>query len=103
MYRSATIALTSLLLTASPTVAGAWLGNGGLPPAPVPQRPMPEEERTSPYPTNYAEEVAQRLGVQNGKVSLFEIRPQDDRSALMPTFSGNLGPQGAMFSLKWKP
>jgi hypothetical protein len=68
----------------------------------MPQQPMPEE-KTSPYPTNYSEEVAQRLGIVNGKVNVFEIRPQDDRSALMPTVSGNLGAQGAMLNLKWRP
>jgi hypothetical protein len=69
----------------------------------MPQQTMPEEEMTSPYPANYVEEVAQSLGIKNGKVDVFEICPWDDRNTLMLTLSGSLGGEGAVLKLKWKP
>jgi hypothetical protein len=103
MVRHAMTALMFLLLAAAPAAARG-LGADSVPQPPLAKPVLPPpEERTSPYPANYAEDIAQQLGVKNGRMDLFEMRPKDDRDGLMPSLSGSLGGEGAMIKLKWKP
>jgi hypothetical protein len=59
------------------------------------------DEAQSPYAMNYADEVAQSLGIKNRHVDVFSTEPGS--SGYMPSFSAGLGSDGAMFRLKWHP
>ena len=51
---------------------------------------------------NYADEAAQTLGVKDGHLDIFSSRPEPN-NALVPTFSGGVGSDGAMIRLQWRP
>jgi hypothetical protein len=55
----------------------------------------------SPYPMNYADEVAQAMGVRAGRVDLFDSGPSDN--SFIPAFKGGIDRGGAMFRLQWHP
>ena len=51
---------------------------------------------------NYADEAAQTLGVKNRQLDLFSAKPAENTSYL-PSVSGGVGGDGAMFKLQWHP
>jgi hypothetical protein len=53
-----------------------------------------------PYAMTYMEEAAQTLGVKDGHMDVFSTQPVS--SGYMPSISGGLGGDGAMFRLKWR-
>lgn len=55
---------------------------------------------SQPYAMNYADEAAQKLGVQDGKWEAFSTHSSDP---LMPSLKGSLDSGGAMISLQWRP
>jgi hypothetical protein len=59
------------------------------------------EDRHSPYAMSYSEEAAQNLGVRDGHMDIFATHPE--ASGYLPSMSGGLGGDGAMFRLKWHP
>jgi hypothetical protein len=54
----------------------------------------------SPYAMNYAEEAVSNLGFRDGHMDVFSTKSS---SSYMPSFSGGIGSDGAMFRLKWHP
>jgi hypothetical protein len=67
-----------------------------------PGAPKPVYEDThSPYAMNYADEAAQNLGVRDGHMDVFATHPES--SGYLPSVSGGVGGDGAMFRLKWHP
>ena len=62
-------------------------------------RLVPERAK-SPYPMTYTDEVAQSLGVKDGRWDVFSTRPV---SGYMPSFSAGVDQGGAMLRLKWHP
>lgn len=97
------LAIALLFLAPGPCLASPPMGNGGLPPAPLPSARVLPPEAPSPYPRNYAEEAVRTLGFKNGKMDLFQVAPADSHDKLLPTLSGTLGGEGAMVRLKWQP
>jgi hypothetical protein len=53
-----------------------------------------------PYAMNYSDEVAQKLGVQNGRWEAFDTQSSDP---LIPSLKGSIDHSGAMLSLQWRP
>jgi hypothetical protein len=51
-----------------------------------------------PYAMNYGDEVARRLGVQDGRLQVFATHSNDP---LVPSFTGGVDSGGAMFRLQW--
>jgi len=52
-----------------------------------------------PYTTNYADEAARRLGVEDGKWEAFSTHSSDP---LMPSFRGGIDSGKAMIGLQWR-
>ena len=52
-----------------------------------------------PYAMNYGDEVARRLGVQDGQWEVFATHSSDP---LVPSFKGGVDNGGAMFRLQWQ-
>lgn len=98
MPRSALIAIGfAVLLTALPAMAeDRHPGSGGLP-APPRQLPPAAQKLTAPDPANYSAQMAQSLGVRNGRI---ELTSPDSRHAYVPGIS--LG-GGSILSLQWRP
>ena len=104
---SITLGLTAgialLLLSLPPALAAGRIpGSGGLADLPDPQLQMQRKLRTapkpvSPYPMNYAEQVASSLGLRDGGVALYDA-PQTARESYVPSVS--LG--GTMIRLRWR-
>jgi len=101
MTRSGTapVLLAALVLMTGPAAAGGVPGSGGLPPIPNPQLQMQRQSMTAPvargpYPMTYSEQVAQSLGVRNGRFDL--IAPQA-RNPYAPSLSVGSG----MLRLRW--
>ena len=65
-------------------------------------RPAYDDDNASPYAMNYADEAAEALCFDHGHVDVFNAKPADNQSYL-PTFSGELGGDGAMLKLQWHP
>jgi hypothetical protein len=63
-------------------------------------RPVYDDKR-SPYAMNYTDELARNLGVKDGRMDVFATHPES--SGYMPSISGGVGGDGAMFRLKWHP
>jgi hypothetical protein len=59
------------------------------------------DDSHSPYAMNYADEAAQNLGFRDGHMDVFSTQPKS--SSYLPSFSGGVGSDGAMFHLKWHP
>ena len=59
------------------------------------------DDEKLPYAMTYTEEVAQTLGVKNGRMDVFSTQPTS--SGLMPAISGGLGGDGAMLRFRWHP
>ena len=95
-----TIAIASLCLLAAPALAADRVpGGGGLLPLPNPQLQMQRQMNTArvehgPYPMTYSEQVAQSLGVRNGRVDL--IAPQTSTP-----YAPSLSVGGGMLRLRW--
>ena len=53
-----------------------------------------------PYATNYSDEAARKLGVQDGAWEVFSTQPGNP---LMPSLRGGIEHGGAMISLQWRP
>ena len=70
-----------------------------LPQYPGAPKPVYDDKKL-PYAMNYAEEAAQNLGVQNGRMDVFSTK---STSSYMPSISGGLGGDGAMLRLRWHP
>jgi len=99
--RSGTIPglIAALVLIAGPAAAGGVPGSGGLPPIPNPQlqrqrQSMATPVARGPHPTTYSEQVAQSLGVRDGRFDL--IAPQA-RNPYVPSLSMSSG----MLRLRW--
>lgn len=52
-----------------------------------------------PYATNYADEAARRLGIENGKWEAFSTQSNDP---LTPRFRGGIDNGKAMIGLQWR-
>ncbi|HEY1876710.1 MAG TPA: hypothetical protein VGG66_04535 [Rhizomicrobium sp.] len=52
-----------------------------------------------PYAMNYGDEIARRLGVQDGRWEVFATHSGDP---LVPSFNGGVDNGGAMFRLQWR-
>jgi hypothetical protein len=95
-----TIAIAVLSLMAVPAMAaGNVPGGGGLLPLPNPQLQMQRQMNTvpverGPHPMTYSEQVAQSLGVRNGRVDL--IAPQTSSP-----YAPSLSVGGGMLRLRW--
>ena len=95
-----TLAIGTLCLLAVPAAAaGNVPGSGGLLPVPNPHVQMQRQMNTapvgrSPYPMTYSEQVAQSLGVRNGRVDL--IAPQTSSP-----YAPSLSVGGGMLRLRW--
>jgi hypothetical protein len=63
-------------------------------------KPVYDDKRL-PYAMSYAEEAAQNLGVRDGHMDVFATHPES--SGYLPSISGGVGGDGAMFRLKWHP
>jgi hypothetical protein len=105
--RSGTLFLmvfAALALMAGPAgAAGRVPGSGGLLPQPNPQWEMQKRMATaepakSPYPMTYSEDVAQRLGLREGGVSLYDSARSSARNPYTPSVV--LG--GTMLRLRWR-
>ena len=59
------------------------------------------DDQHLPYAMSYMEEAAQNLGVKDGHMDVFSTEPE--ASSYLPSFSGGVGSDGAMFRLKWHP
>jgi hypothetical protein len=59
------------------------------------------DSSTAPYAMNYTDEAAQALGVRNGRLDAFSIKPSSQDS-LMPTLRGGVDKGGATVQLQWK-
>ena len=60
-----------------------------------------ETASPSPYPMNYTDEVARAMGVQSGRMDLFDTGQSHDD--LMPSLKGGVDRGGAMIRLQWHP
>ena len=58
------------------------------------------DKPAQPYAMNYTDEVAQKLGVQDGKWEAFDTHSKDP---LMPSLKGGVEHDKAMVSLQWRP
>ena len=56
------------------------------------------DSQTQPYAMNYADEAAQRLGVQDGQWEAFATHSSDP---LVPSFRGGVDSGAAMIKLQW--
>ena len=106
MSRSGAISLTiaALVLASTAPALGASRipGSGGLPALPNNQLQMQRQMMSSPkpvhpYPMNYAEHIAQSLGIRDGGVALYDAR-ESVRDPYTPSVS--LG--GIMIRLRWR-
>jgi hypothetical protein len=71
-------------------------------PLQYPGAPKPVyDDRRVPYAMNYADEVAQNLGVRDGHMDVFSTQP--GLSGYMPSITGGVGGDGAMVRLRWLP
>jgi hypothetical protein len=61
-----------------------------------------ENPAPSPYPMNYTDEVARAMGVQSGRMDLFDTGGSSDDS-LLPSLKGGVDRDGAMIKLQWHP
>jgi hypothetical protein len=71
---------------------------------PKPANSAPEaspEVPNAPYAMNYSDEVAQTLGIHDGRLDAFSIAPPPKEN-LMPTLRGGVGKSGATVQLRWK-
>jgi hypothetical protein len=55
----------------------------------------------APYAMNYTDEAAQALGVHNGRLDAFSIKPSS-KDSLLPTLRGGVDKGGATVQLRWK-
>ena len=98
------LGITVGAMLASPAIAaGRVPGGGGLLPRSNPEwemqrRMMLQEPARSPYPRNYAEEVAESLGVRKGQVDLVGAR-DIARNPYAPSVSMGAG---ALLRLRWR-
>ena len=51
-----------------------------------------------PYPMNYSDQMAQSLGVRDGKWEAFTSKPP-----LTPSLNASMGSSGSMLKLQWQP
>ena len=65
-------------------------------------RPVYDDDVKAPYAMNYADEAAETLGVKNRQLELFSAKPAENEGYL-PSLSGGVGGDGAMFKLQWHP
>jgi hypothetical protein len=66
-----------------------------------PQNPTFQGQPSQPYAMNYSDEIAQTLGVQNGRWDAFDTGPS--RNIFVPSLSGGVDRGGAMIKLQWRP
>ena len=57
------------------------------------------DRQSQPYAMTYTDELAGRLGIQNGRWEVFQTRSSDP---LVPSFRGGVDSGGAMFKLQWQ-
>lgn len=57
------------------------------------------DRHSQPYAMSYTDEVAGRLGVQDGRWEAFDTRSSDP---LVPSFKGGVDSGGAMLKLQWQ-
>ncbi|HWU56574.1 MAG TPA: hypothetical protein VN175_13785 [Rhizomicrobium sp.] len=105
MRRVWKIFLASSLLTAliPLTAAPAWAFRIPAPDAPYPTPHQRElryaDSPKQPYATNYTDEAARRLGVENGNWEAFSTHPS---APLMPRFRGGIEGGRATIGLQWR-
>jgi hypothetical protein len=61
---------------------------------------LPQQSVLMRYPMNYSDEAAQSLGVRNGHIQLFSVRPAGG-DTLTPAISGAIDHGGAAIKLQW--
>ena len=103
------------LLAAAALAGGAEAGDygpgysrvPGMPPAGIDQqypgapRPQPAKAQGPPDAMNYGDEVARALGIRNGQMEFFTIRPGREDS-LAPVLTGGVNGHGATLKLQWR-
>ena len=57
------------------------------------------QSQQTPYATNYVDEAARNLGIENGKWEAFSTHSSDP---LMPRFKGGIEDGKAMVGLQWR-
>jgi len=98
MVRPTILAAFAFGLGIVPAAAGQAPGSGGVILKPlVIQRPPETAPAPTPYPMTYTEQVARRLGLGEGGISL--TGPRDRANPYAPSVSFN----GSMLRLKWRP
>jgi hypothetical protein len=60
-----------------------------------------QTEAAPPYAMNYTDEAAQSLGVQGGRLDLFDTGRSDN--GFVPALKGGVDGGGAMIRLQWHP
>ena len=102
MRRFRSLAFTFLAATAGP--APAWTSrvpdSGAAPPTQHQIELRYTDSRPQPYATNYADEAARKLGIQDGKWEAFNTHSSDP---LMPSLKGGIDSGRAMIGLQWRP
>jgi len=66
-----------------------------------PWNPTYQGQPSQPYAMNYSDEIAQTLGVKNGRWDAFDTGPS--RNIFVPSLSGGVDRGGAMIKLQWRP
>ncbi|HVZ27591.1 MAG TPA: hypothetical protein VG798_02955 [Rhizomicrobium sp.] len=56
---------------------------------------------TGPYPRNYSDEMAEALGIKNGRLDALALHPKP-QDRLTPNLTAGLGKKGARLDLDWK-
>jgi hypothetical protein len=70
-------------------------------PAVTPLPPSPPTIPSTPYPMTYSDEAARMLGLKNGHLDVFTVKPK--KNTILPELSGGVGRDGAMVKLQWHP
>jgi hypothetical protein len=66
-----------------------------------PQSLAYQDQPAQPYAMNYSDEIAQMLGVQNGRWEAFDTGPS--RDIFVPSLNVGVDRGGAMMKLRWRP
>ena len=93
--------VTGLMLLAAPAFAAspAYAPNASHLSLQYPGAPHAQETPKSPYALTYSDQVAQTLGVHDGRMDFSGNRADP----ILPTVSGGLGGGGPMVRLQWHP
>lgn len=97
MARSIFLALCGLVVASIAAQARDPAALAPLQPAKTPILQGPP----APYPLSYADELAERLGIEHGHMDVFSMAPRNE-DGFVPTLKGGVDRDGPKIKLQWR-